>query len=70
MALMVPVAGIAVSWLISYQRAKAESLGLDAKGGIMERAERLIVLGLGLAIPGAPTATHCTNSGADAESVA
>ena len=34
--------------LISYQRAKAESLGFDAKGGIMERAERLIVLGVGL----------------------
>jgi len=52
---MVPVAVMAVSWLISYQRAKAESLGLDAKGGIMERAERLIVLGFGLAIPGALT---------------
>jgi len=34
--------------LVSYQRAKAESLGFDAKGGIMERAERLIVLGVGL----------------------
>lgn len=50
---MVPVGVMAASWLVSYQRAKAESLGLDAKGGIMERAERLIVLGLGLAIPGA-----------------
>jgi len=52
---MVPVSVMAVSWLISYQRAKAESLGLDAKGGIMERAERLVVLGIGLAIPGALT---------------
>ena len=52
---MVPVSVMAVSWLISYQRAKAESLGLDAKGGIMERAERLIVLGIGLALPGALT---------------
>ena len=34
--------------LISYQRAKAESLGFDAKGGIMERAERFIVLAIGL----------------------
>ena len=34
--------------LISYQRAKAESLGYDAKGGLMERAERFIVLGFGL----------------------
>ena len=29
-------------------RAKAESLGLDAKGGLMERAERIIALCLGL----------------------
>ena len=48
---MVAVAVMATSWLISYQRAKAESLGLDAKGGIMERAERIIVLAVGLAIP-------------------
>lgn len=34
--------------LVSYQRAKAESLGFEAKGGLMERAERFIVLGLGL----------------------
>ena len=27
--------------LISYERAKAESLGFDAKGGLMERAERM-----------------------------
>ncbi|MEC7810830.1 MAG: hypothetical protein VYB07_06575, partial [Actinomycetota bacterium] len=37
-----------VSLLISYQRAKAESLGLEAKGGLMERAERFIVLAIGL----------------------
>lgn len=34
--------------LISYQRAKAESLNLDAKSGLMERAERFIVLGFGI----------------------
>ena len=34
--------------LISYERAKAESLGFDARGGLMERAERLIALGFGL----------------------
>lgn len=48
---MVGVAVLAASWLVSYQRAKAESLGFDAKGGLMERAERLIALGVGLAIP-------------------
>ncbi|MGF1598250.1 MAG: CDP-alcohol phosphatidyltransferase family protein [Acidimicrobiales bacterium] len=34
--------------LVSYQRAKAEALGYNAKGGIMERAERFVVLGFGL----------------------
>ena len=34
--------------MISYQRAKAESLGLDAKGGLMERAERIVLLCIGL----------------------
>jgi CDP-diacylglycerol--glycerol-3-phosphate 3-phosphatidyltransferase len=42
---------MAVSSLISYQRAKAESLGLQAKGGLMERAERIIMLCLGLLFP-------------------
>lgn len=46
---MLPVALMAVAMLVSYQRAKAESLGFDAKGGLMERAERFIVLGAGLA---------------------
>ncbi|MEM7340438.1 MAG: CDP-alcohol phosphatidyltransferase family protein [Actinomycetota bacterium] len=36
--------------LVSYQRAKAESLGYQAKGGLMERAERFIALGIGLAL--------------------
>ena len=34
--------------VISYQRAKAESLGLNAKGGLMERAERIVLLCIGL----------------------
>jgi len=45
---MLPFALLASSSLISYQRAKAESLGLDAKGGLMERAERVVLLCLGL----------------------
>jgi CDP-diacylglycerol--glycerol-3-phosphate 3-phosphatidyltransferase len=42
-------AAVALSMLISYERAKAESLGFTAKGGIMERAERMVLLGVGLA---------------------
>ena len=34
--------------MISYQRSKAESLGLAAKGGLMERAERMILFGIAL----------------------
>ena len=37
------------SMMISYERARAESLGLDARGGLMERAERFVFLGVGLA---------------------
>ena len=40
------VAGL--SMLVSYERAKAEALGFDARGGLMERAERMVVLGLAL----------------------
>ena len=45
---MLPFAIYIAASLVSYQRAKAESLGYDAKGGLMERAERFIVLGFGL----------------------
>ena len=43
------LAVLAMTMLISYERAKAESLGLNARGGVMERAERLVLLGVGLA---------------------
>jgi CDP-diacylglycerol--glycerol-3-phosphate 3-phosphatidyltransferase len=49
---MLPIAILAVGAVISYERAKAESLGFIAKGGLMERAERLIGLGLALLIHG------------------
>jgi CDP-diacylglycerol---glycerol-3-phosphate 3-phosphatidyltransferase len=42
---LLPMGILAVTALISYERAKAESLGLSAKGGLMERAERMVVLG-------------------------
>jgi CDP-diacylglycerol--glycerol-3-phosphate 3-phosphatidyltransferase len=48
---VLPLAVLAVSNLISYERAKAESLGMKAKGGLMERAERIIALCIGLAFP-------------------
>jgi len=47
---LLPFAILGVSAVISYERAKAESLGYDAKGGLMERAERLILLGVALLV--------------------
>ncbi|MBW3579623.1 MAG: CDP-alcohol phosphatidyltransferase family protein [Actinobacteria bacterium] len=45
---LLPFALLAASMLVSYQRARADSLGFDARGGVMERAERIVLLGLGL----------------------
>ena len=48
---ILPVAVLGSAMLISYMRAKGELLGYDAKGGIMERAERFIAISVGLVIP-------------------
>lgn len=45
---ILPLAVLGASMLISYERAKADSLGFDARGGLMERAERLAALALAL----------------------
>jgi CDP-diacylglycerol---glycerol-3-phosphate 3-phosphatidyltransferase len=45
---MVPVAAYISASLVSYIRAKADALGFDARGGLVERAERVILLALGL----------------------
>ena len=47
---MVAFGILGFSLIISYERAKAESLGLEAKGGLMERAERILLLELGLLV--------------------
>ena len=46
-----PVAVLAVASWVSYIRAKAESLGFDASGGMVERAERFIILLVALLFP-------------------
>jgi CDP-diacylglycerol--glycerol-3-phosphate 3-phosphatidyltransferase len=51
LAPLLPMAVLGASMLISYERAKAESLGFNARGGLMERAERIIALAAGLAFP-------------------
>jgi CDP-diacylglycerol--glycerol-3-phosphate 3-phosphatidyltransferase len=45
---LLPLAILGASNLVSYERARAESLGFTARGGLMERAERMIAIGLGL----------------------
>jgi len=38
------------SFMVSYARARAEGLGLDAKVGVMQRPERIVLIGLGALI--------------------
>ncbi|MEO8193085.1 MAG: CDP-alcohol phosphatidyltransferase family protein [Gemmatimonadales bacterium] len=40
----VSLAGIIGTFMVSYARARAESLGINAKVGVMQRAERVILL--------------------------
>ena len=41
----------ALAMLVSYERARAESLGFSGKGGLMERAERLLLLAIAFLFP-------------------
>jgi CDP-diacylglycerol--glycerol-3-phosphate 3-phosphatidyltransferase len=41
------VSGLAGSLLVSYTRARGESLGVVCKIGVMQRAERILLLGFG-----------------------
>lgn len=54
--LVVPLSALVASSLISYARAKAETLGLDLPSGPMRRHERIAYLSLGLLLgPIAPS---------------
>jgi CDP-diacylglycerol--glycerol-3-phosphate 3-phosphatidyltransferase len=48
---MLPFAVFASASVVSYLRAKADALGFDAHVGVVERAERIVLLGLGLLFP-------------------
>lgn len=48
---LLPVACYVSASLVSYIRAKADALGLDGSGGLVERAERFILLAIGLLFP-------------------
>ncbi|MEJ2101594.1 MAG: CDP-alcohol phosphatidyltransferase family protein [Desulfobacterales bacterium] len=44
---VVAFAALSGSIMVSYSRARAESLGFEAKSGFMQRAERIVFLGAG-----------------------
>jgi CDP-diacylglycerol--glycerol-3-phosphate 3-phosphatidyltransferase len=52
-AIMISMAAIIASLLVSYARARAEGLGIDCKVGIVQRAERIVGLGVPTVIIGA-----------------
>ncbi len=47
MAVLAVIVALGGSLLVSYTRARGESLGVLCKTGLMQRAERIIILGLG-----------------------
>jgi CDP-diacylglycerol---glycerol-3-phosphate 3-phosphatidyltransferase len=47
-------AAMIFSFMVSYVRARAEGAGLDCQVGIFTRAERVVVLALGLLLSGIP----------------
>ena len=44
---------LGASMLVSYARARGEALGIECRGGMMQRAERLVLLGLSAILDGA-----------------
>lgn len=52
----VSVLAISSSLLVSYTRARGEAVGVSGTGGVMQRAERLVVLALGALADAAVTA--------------
>ena len=45
--LYVVLSALSFSLLVSYARARGQSLGIDYSGGFMQRGERVFVLGIG-----------------------
>lgn len=48
--MLAAVGAIGASQMVSYTRARAEGLGIELKGGIMQRAERIVVVSGGTLI--------------------
>lgn len=52
-AVIISMVAIIASLLVSYARARAEGLGLDCKVGLVQRAERILLLGVPTVVLGA-----------------
>jgi CDP-diacylglycerol--glycerol-3-phosphate 3-phosphatidyltransferase len=52
-AIIISMAAIIASLLVSYARARAEGLGIDCKVGLVQRAERIVGLGVPTVVVGA-----------------
>jgi CDP-diacylglycerol---glycerol-3-phosphate 3-phosphatidyltransferase len=48
LAVVVSALALSGSFMVSYCRARAEGLGLDCEVGLLQRPERIVVLGIGL----------------------
>jgi phosphatidylinositol phosphate synthase len=48
LAVAVAALALAGSFMVSYCRARAEGLGMDCEVGLLQRPERIVVLGIGL----------------------
>ncbi len=53
LAIIISMIAIIASLLVSYARARAEGLGLDCKVGLVQRAERIVGLGVPTVLVGA-----------------
>src|SRR3954471_23261955 len=48
LAVLVSALALAGSFMVSYCRSRAEGLGLDCEVGLLQRPERIVVMGIGL----------------------
>ncbi|MCC7368603.1 MAG: CDP-alcohol phosphatidyltransferase family protein [Chloroflexi bacterium] len=48
LAMVMSALALSGSFMVSYCRARAEGLGLDCEVGLLQRPERIVVLGIGL----------------------
>ncbi|HSJ63704.1 MAG TPA: CDP-alcohol phosphatidyltransferase family protein [Gemmatimonadaceae bacterium] len=64
MALLAAVLALGGSMLVSYARARGEALGVSCKEGLMQRAERLVLLALAALFDGAVTGAAGWSAGA------